>query len=152
MRIPYNRYMATKRDVALGALVKRYREDAGLKQAPVAELLTRELGRPIRQTLLSELERGNRWSAVEPDIYGAFSRVLNIPEDEMVETAMHITRPGTDPAPKSWREIIEGDPTLSPAAKSHLINQYGLLQAASAHERATKPLPVEEPRSTRKSG
>lgn len=151
MRNPYNRYMATKRDVALGALIKQYREDAGLKQAPVAELLTRELGRPIRQTLLSELERGNRWSTVEPEMYGAFARVLNIPEDLMVETAMHITRSGED-RPKSWREVIEGDPTLSDAAKTHLINQYGLLQAASAHERNTRTIPAAETRITRKSG
>jgi transcriptional regulator with XRE-family HTH domain len=138
MRNPYNRYMATKRDVALGALIKRYREDAGLKQAPVAEMLSRELGRTIRQTFLSELERGNRWSATEPDIYGAFSRVLNIPEDEMVEVAMHITQSNGPTRPQTWREIIEADPSLSDAAKAHLIAQYGLLQAASAHERSTK--------------
>ena len=151
MRHPYNGCMVTKRDAALGALIRKYREDAGLKQAPVAELLSREIGRPIHQSFLSELERGRRWSAIESDIYGAFVRVLNIPEDQMVETAMHISRAGSD-LPKSWREVIEEDPSLSTAAKEHLINQYGLLQAASAHERNTRPAPANETRITRKSG
>jgi len=147
MRNPYNRYMATKKDEALGALIKRYRDRAGLTQAAVAELLSRELGETVRQTWISELESGRRWAKTEVELYGAFVRVLKIPQGEFQAVVFGSPDPGA-PAPRTWREVIEDDPTLSDAAKEHLINQYGLLQLASAQERATRPVANETRKRT----
>lgn len=44
---------------------------------------------------------------------------------------------GMPPRPRlSFSELIDADPDLSPEAKVHIKNQYGLLKAASAQNRA----------------
>lgn len=123
--------MNTQRREALGALVKKYR--GPMTQTAVAELLSRHLGEPVRQGIVSDHEKGNRWS--DEKWQRAYIDVLHIPEDEMI-AALGYTMPGIE-RPKTFREIVEADPSLSKAAKEHLINQYGLLQLASRHAPAT---------------
>lgn len=126
--------MEITREMRLGALVKRYREAAGLRQTAVAEMLSRALGEKINQNMVSDHENGRRWKNHE--LPGAYVRVLNIPQDEMIEAATGLTPTSKAPRPTTLRDVIESDPTLSDAAKAHLINQYGLLQMASTAERA----------------
>lgn len=135
--------------VAVGRLVKRYREENALGQTAVAEMLSRELpDYPIKinQGLVTRNEAGGRFT---PDLAGGYARVLGIPDHEMRE-AMYGPNSGftaEDERParrQTWREVIEADSTLSDAAKAHLINQYGLLQLATLQERSGRPLASEE--------
>ena len=119
--------MATDVDEALGGLVKKYRDLRGLSQATVAELLSRELDESVAQNIVSENEKGRRWS--RKGLPAAYRRILGIPVAEM-QAAMGLPDEGDQVAP-TFAEIVESDPTLSRAAKDHLINQYGLLQLAS---------------------
>lgn len=144
--------MEPTREMRLGALVKKYRKAAGLTQAPVAEMLSRRLGVAITQGMVSDYEHGRRWGNL--DLPGAYVHVLNIPQAEMVQAAMGSGfSPGDESTqPKTIREVIESDPTLSDAAKAHLINQYGLLQMASAAERAGHAVLQEDERPRQANG
>jgi hypothetical protein len=117
--------MTTQREQALGALVRKYR--AASSQEAVAEMLSRHLGEKVRQNMVSLHEKGERWH--DPKWRHAYIAVLGIPQDEMVQ-AEGYSLPGRE-GPKTFREIVLSDPTLSKAAKEHLVNQYGLLQLAS---------------------
>ena len=130
--------MATPTDRSMGALVKKYREAAGLKQESLAELLSREMGTPIEQNRISNLERGERWARQDEAIYEALRRVLGIPLKEMVNARMGVDLPDSEAPAPTLQELIERDPSLSDAAKAHLITQYGLLQMATQQERAGK--------------
>lgn len=149
IRLPYTSLMATSTDRSMGALVRKYREAAGLKQESLAELLSREMGTPIEQNRISNLERGERWARQDEAIYDALRRVLNIPVQEMVNARMGIDYPGEQPT--TLAEIIERDPSLSDAAKQHLLTQYGLLQMASQQERAGKQASASKPTPRKKS-
>lgn len=126
--------MATNRDEALGGLVKKYREMRGLSQTAVAELLSRETETTVNQNIVSENEKGRRWTK-RPELPAAYARILGIPRAE-VQEAMGLPDEGVRENP-TFAQLVEADPTLTRAAKDHLISQYGLLQAASSHQRAT---------------
>lgn len=130
---------------ALGELIVKYR--GTMTQTTVAQLLSDYLGRSIKQTSVSAHENGQRWGD-NPDLIGAYAAVLNIPIEVMQRT---IGLPAVDDQAEAptFATIVSSDPTLSVAAKEHLISQYGLLQSASAHERATKKkaAPAQEPPS-----
>lgn len=114
----------------LAELVGRYRRQAHLTQEAVAIRLGDILGRRVQQSQVSDNEKGSRWS--DPDLPGAYVRALGIPVDEMMEAAGYPT--GKKEKPTTLADIVKNDPTLSPAAKKHLLAQYELLQMASAHE------------------
>ncbi len=125
--------------IAVGRLVRQYRLDAKLTQAPVLEMLRRALPDypvKINQGLIHSNENGKRWT---PELAAAYARVLGIPSAEMRD-AMYGPNSGYPsegvPRRTTWREVIEADPSLSAAAKAHLIAQYGLLQLASRQEQA----------------
>lgn len=124
--------MAINRDEALGGLVKRYREMRGFSQAAVAEMLTRETGETVNQNIVSENERGRRWTK-RPGFPAAYARALGIPRQE-IQAAMGLPDEGRTEHVPTFAEIVQADETLSRAAKEHLINQYGLLQLASKGE------------------
>lgn len=140
--------MPTRRDAALGELVRKYR--GGMSQTTVADLVSRELegDQTVTQGQVSDHESGRRWSG-NPDLPGAYGRALNIPQDELY-TALGLPPPSAATKALTFAEIVERDPTLSKAAKDHLLNQYGLLQAASAHERASRNHPQGAKRSSAK--
>lgn len=122
----------------MGALVTKYREP--MSQSVLAELLSTKTGRTIRQGLISELERGQRWSK-NVDLIGPLAEVLHIPPREVQQT-MGLPWGEDDPEerPRSFAEIVAQDATLSRAAKEHLLNQYELLQMATLHERRGDPI------------
>lgn len=111
-----------------------------MSQGTLAELVTERAGRKVTQGLVSELERGNRWGS-NIDIIGAFAAALDIPAAE-VQEIIGLPVPPDDgkPAPRTFAEIVSQDSTLSKAAKSHLLNQYELLQMATQHERSGDPV------------
>lgn len=138
--------------VALGALIEEYR--GAMTQGTVAQLLSDYLGRNISQNTVSAHINGQRWGD-NPDLIGAYAAVLNIPVAVMHRT---IGLPLSDdpgsppPPPPTFKSIVEADPSLSAAAKEHLVNQYGLLQAASAHERGSRKKSPDPPARKRKTG
>lgn len=131
---------------AVGALVRKYR--GPMLQASVAELLTQALGQSVTQGMVSKFEKGQGWSKRGPELWHAFCEVLSIPQDEMV-AALGFSLPGRPKGAPSLVDLVAKDPTLSKAAKDHLMNQYKLLQMASAQERAGHPI-LKPPR--RRSG
>jgi len=136
----------TETDRALGALIRQHREQHGLSQDAVAELLRHEVEAGVKpsQGLVTSNEAGKRLSW---QLVGAYARVLAIPM-EKVNAAIGYGEPAEHREPRTWREVIEADPTLSESAKAHLVNQYGLLQLASAQERATKSVANESRKRT----
>ena len=138
--------MEASRYEAVGALIKRYREASGLLQASVAELLSAEVGRHIHQSLVSKNEKGQGWQkrgdgVDAPDLMRAYCAVLSIPQDEMIEAlGFHVAQEDRDHSPPSIADVIQADPSLSKAAKEHLVNQYRLLQLASREERRGRPM------------
>lgn len=121
-------------ETRLGALLAKYRGQTS--QVTVAQLVSELAGRKITQGLISELERGNRWGG-NIDLIGPFARVLNIPTEEaQAIVGLPVDVAAERPQEKTFPEIVAQDPTLSPAAKNHLLNQYELLQMATEHERA----------------
>ena len=133
------------RDVA--ALVKRYYEKSGMTQTSVAAALSTILGRHVGQNQVSEHLRGMRWEK-NLALAGAYVRVLGIPPDEMAK-AMGYPIPNA-PRAATLADVIKAAPPLSPAAKRHLLNQYGLLQLATQQERSGKPV-LRDSQSSRKS-
>lgn len=121
----------------LGALILRYR--GPMSQGTLADLVSEKSGQTIKQYLVSEHERGNRWSK-HMDLIGAYAAVLSIPRDELY-AAMGLPHiEPTGPAPRGFAEIVAQDKSLSKAAKEHLLNQYELLQMATMHERQGQPV------------
>lgn len=118
---------------AVGQLVRRYREERGMVQAEVAAQVAPRLGRNFTQGMVSKLEAGAGWSD-NPELLGVFTDILAIPQDEMV-AALGFSVPGEKAHPTSLVDVVAQDSSLSDAAKTHLINQYGLLQLASLQER-----------------
>lgn len=145
--------MARKRNdvyVALGELVEEYA--GGMTQATVAQLLSDHLGRNVLQSTVSDHMRGQRWGD-NPELIGAYAAVLNIPTMVM-QRVIGLPSPDDIEEPvqaPTLASLVEADSTLSETAKAHLLNQYGLLQAASAHERSTRK-PADTPSATRKKG
>lgn len=129
-------------------LVKRYKDRANLSQTLIAHELSQELGRKIDQTTVSKHLRGTGWTFELPP---AYAKVLGIPAEEMAAAwGLDIgTRRG--PRPVTLADVVKGDPTLSPAAKKHLLSQYELLQLASRQERKGRPV-LPESRKSRRSG
>lgn len=124
-----------------GELVRRYRHLREKTQEVIARELTNELGREVKQGHVSAHFRGQRWTL---DLPGAYIRVLDIPQEEMA-AAWGWAGEAADPAPPraaTLADVIKADDTLSPAAKKHLLAQYGLLQLASQRERESNPGPV----------
>lgn len=117
----------------LAELVGRYRRRAHLTQEAVAARLSDVLGRRVQQSQVSDNEKGARWS--DPDLPGAYVRALDIPADEMMAATGYPKQP-KGPRPATLADIVKNDPSLSSAAKKHLLQQYELLQMASAHERS----------------
>lgn len=119
-----------------GELVSKYRELTGMTQEAIAYALSDVLNRPIRQGQVSDHLKGLRWR--DPDLPGAYVKVLGIPAAEMAAAMGY----PVDRAPKKWtiKDVVKADPTLSAAAKRHLLNQYELLQMATQHERAGESL------------
>ena len=117
----------------LAALVSRYRRQAGLTQEGVAARLSDVLGRRVQQSQVSDNEKGSRWS--DPDLPGAYVRALDIPPDEMMAATGYPTPSTRGPKPVTIADLVKNDPTLTSAARKHLIQQYGLLQLASQAER-----------------
>lgn len=132
--------MASQRDAALGALVRKYR--GTLTQAAVAELVSHEIGERVTQGMVSDHENGRRWRN-NSDLPGAYARALRIPQAEVI-AALGFSSSEDEP-PQTFAQIVRNDPTLSRAAKEHLLNQYHLLQLASAQERAGHPILSEIP-------
>lgn len=141
----------TEQGIALGSIVREYRERAGLIQQQLADRLTASSGQKVGQGKVSKMELGEAWGD-NLDLIAHYVRVLDIPPLLMAKAAGFPVPdgPGGTPAP-TLRDLVEADPTLSRASKDHLINQYGLLQAAS---RAEPDAPAKNPRATkaRKTG
>jgi transcriptional regulator with XRE-family HTH domain len=121
----------------LASLVGKYRRQAGLTQEAVAARLSDVLGRRVQQSQVSDNEKGSRWS--DPDLPGAYVRALDIPADEMMAATGYPKPSTTGPRPITLAELVKNDPTLSPTAKKHLMQQYELLQLASQVERSKAP-------------
>lgn len=135
---------------AVGALIRRYREEQNLLQESVAVLMSERLGREFRQNLVSKHERGDNWRSREYDAFElmrVYCEVLGIPQEEMLAAIGFTHPPASGPEAKTLADMIERDPTLSKAAKDHLVNQYGLLQLASKHD-----LGKQTPRRRREAG
>lgn len=120
----------------LGALIARYR--GPMSQGTLADLISEKSGQRVQQYLVSEHERGNRWSK-HMELIGVYADVLSIPMDEIYQ-AMDLPHIEPSPAPRGFGEIVAQDKTLSKTAKEHLLNQYELLQMATMHERAGNPV------------
>lgn len=123
-----------------GDLVKRYKDQLGHSQTLIAHELSQATGRHIDQSTVSKHMRGVGWTF---DLPPAYVKVLGIPADEM-GAAWGLPLPSKAPRPASMADVIKADPTLSPAAKKHLLNQYDLLQKLSCLERRGKPVPTQE--------
>lgn len=127
----------TRRDieVELGHLIRDARRALGLNQEDVAEMVSVDAERRLTQGKVSDHENG-RWQrgAIE-DFVGSYGRVLRISEERLKEVLGFIP-PGSTPTPPTFEELVRSDPSLDERSKDHLINQYGLLQAASRHHRA----------------
>lgn len=131
----------------LGDLLAEYR--GPLSQATVAELASDLAERKITQGLVSELERGNRWGQ-NLDLIGVFAQALAIPIEEIHKIAnLPVPPDDGEPRPRTFPEVVAQDPTLSKAAKEHLLNQYELLQMATMHERAGKQVLHDRPEHDR---
>lgn len=123
-----------------GELIQRYQ--GGLTQTAVAELVNGALKAEkktarITQGMVSSHRKGQKLSL---ELCRAYVVALNIPEREMIAALGYPSAMTGGKTPGTLEEFIERDPTLSKAAKEHLINQYGLLRLASAQERAGKPV------------
>lgn len=127
--------MPEKWQARLGALIAKYRGPM-MSQTTLAELVTERGGQTVKQALVSEHERGNRWGN-HMELIGVYADVLSIPMDEVYE-AMGLPHVGPSPTPRGFAELVAQDRTLSKAAKTHLLNQYELLQMATQHERANR--------------
>jgi transcriptional regulator with XRE-family HTH domain len=138
IRIRYNCGMDQSHDVwvELGALVKKAREDAGLSQPYVADLLAAHLGDKFTQGMVSANESGQRWGG-RGELIAAYARVLNI-SIVAVERALRLPPPRDASEPLTFADMVRADPSIDEESKRHLINQYGLLRAATAHNR-TRP-------------
>ena len=121
----------------LAELVGTYRRRARLTQEAVAARLSDVLGRRVQQSMVSDNEKGGRWS--DPELPGAYVRALEIPVDEMMAATGYPPQ-GKRPRPVTLADLVKNDPSLTPAAKKHLLAQYELLQMASAQERSVRPV------------
>lgn len=131
----------------LAELVARYRRQARLTQEAVAARLSDVLGRRIQQSQVSENEKGARWS--DPGLPSAYVRALGIPAEEM-QAATGYSTPPKSVRPVTLADLVKKDPSLTAAAKKHLLAQYELLQLASLQERAGRgPLVPDSKRSGR---
>lgn len=135
-----------------GELASRYRKQANLTQEFVAHELSETLGRKIDQTTVSKHMRGQGWTF---DLVPAYAKILGIPSEEMA-AAWGLDIGARRPRPTTLADVVKSDPSLSNAAKKHLLNQYELLQMASRQERQGKPVlnrsALPTARSARKSG
>lgn len=120
-----------------GDLIKRYKERLGHSQTFVAHELSLAVGRSIDQSTVSKHMRGIGWTF---DLPAAYVKVLGIPSEEMAEAWGLPIGDHRRPHAPTLADLVKADPTLSPAAKKHLLNQYELLQLASKEERRGKPV------------
>lgn len=124
----------------LGSLIAKHR--GPMSQGTLAELVSEKSGQRVQQYLVSEHERGNRWSK-HMELIGVYADVLGIPMDE-VYAAMNLPHEEPSAAPRGFAETVAQDRSLSKAAKTHLLNQYELLQMATMHERSGRKVLREE--------
>ena len=122
-------------EVELGSLIKNARDALGLTQDDVAKTVSTATGRRLTQGKVSEHERGIWGRGAIEDFAAAYGHALRISQEQMREV-LTFTPPGTIPSLPSFEEMVRADPTLDERSKDHIINQYGLLQAASRHNRA----------------
>jgi hypothetical protein len=118
----------------LGALVRQAREDARLTQTQLSELMSARLGEKFAQSLVAANEQGAGWGGRDGRLPAAYADVLNIPRVE-VQRALDLAADDAG-EPVTFADMVRNDPSLDDSSKHHLINQYGLLRAASAHNRA----------------
>lgn len=131
-----------------GELADRYRRQANVTQVFIAHELSQELGRKIDQTTVSKHLRGQAWTF---DLVPAYAKILGIPSEEMA-AAWGLDIGSRRPRPTTLADVVNGDPTLSKAAKQHLLQQYELLQLASREERKGRPaLPESKGRSRKRA-
>lgn len=122
----------------LGALIAAYR--GPMSQETLADLVSAKAGTTVKQSTVSEHERGNRWSK-QLDLISVYAEVLDIPAREIHEAlGLPLEDDISNPQPPTFPQIIARDETLSKAAKEHLLNQYELLQMATMHQRSGKPV------------
>lgn len=126
----------------LGPLIRTYRSALGLTQADLSELVGQETGDGSRpsQGKVSEHEGGEWKKGAIENFAAAYGRALGIPEQEIAD-AIGFTPPGSSPPRPTFEDIVRADPSLDEASKQHMINQYGLLRAASRHNRTRSPSP-----------
>lgn len=122
----------------LGALIATYR--GPMSQEALAELVSAKSGTTVKQSMVSEHERGNRWSK-QLELISVYAEVLDIPPREIHEAlGLPLEDDVSNPQPPTFPQIIARDETLSKAAKEHLLNQYELLQMATMHQRSGDPV------------
>jgi hypothetical protein len=131
----------------LGTLIRKYRGD--MPQVVLAELVSEASGRKVRQNHVSDHEHGRRWAA-DFDLMHAYAEVLHIPVRELHDAVGIPKEDEEEPRPRTFAEIVSQDETLSKVAKNHLLNQYELLQMATEHERAGKPVLHEDKKQPRR--
>lgn len=109
-----------------------------MTQVEVADAVSLITGRTLKQGKVSEHERGIWGRGAIEDFAGAYGRVLGIPQERIVAVLGYDVPGGGGAAERvpTFEELVRNDPALDEESKSHLINQYGLLRAASAHNRA----------------
>lgn len=127
----------TRREInaELGSLIKNARLGLGLTQGEVAELVSVAASKSISQPKVSEHENGDWGKGAIEDYAAAYGHALRIPEEQM-RAVLGFTPPGAIPALPTFEEMVRADSSLDEKSKEHIINQYGLLQAASRHNRA----------------
>ena len=127
----------TRREIEdeLGSLIKNARRGLRLTQDEVVELVSVAANKRITQGKVSDHENGKWGKGAIEDYAAAYGHALRIPEEQM-RAVLGYTPPGAIPTLPTFEETVRADPTLDEKSKDHIINQYGLLQAASRHNRA----------------
>ena len=121
---------------AVGTLIRNRRNELGINQATLADLLAAELGTPVNQTTISANENGQRWRD-RPELLGAYISVLRLDVLSTLQTVYGVglaAEQDRSDAP-TFEELVRADSTLDEDSRQHLINQYGLLRRASAYAR-----------------
>ena len=91
----------------------------------------------VNQGTISKWVRGVE-TPKSPAVVAHFAQAMdgNVLEGFVAAGFLSPEDAGMPPAPAvSFAELVDADPDLSPEAKVHIKNQYGLLKAASAHAR-----------------
>lgn len=94
----------------------------------------------IDQTTISRWLRGVTTPKNAADVaHFAQCYKANVLEAFVAAGFLSAEEAGVPPTPATtFQDLVDQDPDLSPEAKIHLKNQYGLLRAASAHSRVVE--------------